>query len=114
MAKQKPKTKQRWNLDFMKRKYIPWRMCAGCRTKKPKNELLRLTKMLIKDPETGQVKKTVVFDKSGKLPGKGVYICNNPVCLKKVRKIRKLERTFSCQIKDSLFTEIEGEMLPNE
>ena len=98
----------------MKEKHIPQRMCAGCRIKKPKEQLLRLTKIMKLNPETGQYKKVVVFDKSGKLPGRGVYICNNSSCLKKVCKIRKLERTFSCQIKDSLYKELEEVCSENE
>ncbi|MDQ5983124.1 MAG: hypothetical protein RUMPE_00122 [Eubacteriales bacterium SKADARSKE-1] len=98
----------------MEEKYIPQRMCAGCRERKPKNALLRLTKVFIKNPETGQINKTVVFDKSGKLPGRGVYICQDLNCLKKIKKIRKLERTFSCQVEDSFYKELEEAMSSSE
>lgn len=98
----------------MKTKHVPQRMCAGCRTRKPKDELLRITKFSVKDPNTGTIKKQILFDKSGKLPGRGVYICNNLVCLKKVKKIRKLERTFSLPVEDILYTELEGVILSDE
>ena len=48
--------------------HIPRRTCVICRCKRPKNELLRLVKM----PEGN-----VELDRSGRLNGRGAYICSN-------------------------------------
>lgn len=95
------------------KKHIPQRTCAGCRAKKSKEELLRFTKSIL-DLGSGNLKKVVVFDRNGKLPGRGVYVCKSLDCLKKIQKIRKLERTFSCQIEDSFYKAVEQEVFRDE
>lgn len=95
------------------KKHIPQRTCAGCRAKKAKEELLRFTKSIL-DLGSGNLKKVVMLDKNGKLPGRGVYVCKNLDCLKKVQKIKKLERTFSCQIENSFYEDVVREVFKNE
>ena len=53
-------------------KKIPLRRCLGCYESKPKNELCRI------------VRKTdgeICLDKTGKINGRGAYICYNKECL---------------------------------
>ena len=54
-------------------KRIPERMCVVCRQMKPKTELLRIV-----NGADG-----VVVDKSGKMNGRGVYVCANKECVTK-------------------------------
>ena len=54
-------------------KRIPERMCVVCRQMKPKTELLRIV-----NGADG-----VVVDKSGKMNGRGVYVCANKECVAK-------------------------------
>jgi len=56
----------------MKKKHVPERTCVGCRTVKPKRDLVRI----VRDP-AGQVD----VDFTGKKSGRGVYICPNRPCL---------------------------------
>ncbi len=77
----------------MQRK-IPMRQCVGCRTMRPKSELLRI----VRSPE-GEV----TFDPTGKKAGRGAYICNDPECLKKAIKSRGLSRAFEAEIPDEVF-----------
>ncbi|MBQ7460316.1 MAG: YlxR family protein [Oscillospiraceae bacterium] len=77
----------------MQRK-IPMRQCVGCRTMRPKSELLRI----VRSPE-GEV----TFDPTGKKAGRGAYICKNPDCLKKAIKSRGLSRAFEAEIPDEVF-----------
>lgn len=77
----------------MQRK-IPMRQCVGCRTMRPKSELLRI----VRSPE-GEV----TFDPTGKKAGRGAYICNDPDCLKKAIKSRGLSRAFEAEIPDEVF-----------
>ena len=62
----------------------PLRMCVVCRQMKPKDELLRIAK---KDGEFS-------VDFSGKLPGRGAYICKGDGCREKFEKQRSFERAF--------------------
>ena len=66
----------------MKKK--PQRSCVSCRTVRDKNDLLRV----VVTPEGD-----VVYDPTGKLAGRGAYLCRNEVCitaeLKKAAKLSK-------------------------
>ena len=96
----------------MKQKKIPMRKCTGCGEMKPKRELVRIVKAPEVKDENGEVIAAgeVSLDLSGKKPGRGAYICNNPECLKKAVKARRLERAFSMQIPDEVFDEIQKEL----
>ncbi|WP_117237102.1 YlxR family protein [Thermus sediminis] len=61
-------------------KHIPLRMCVACRRRRPKGELLRV---LLKG-------EGFLLDPTGKLPGRGAYVCpDNPECWKE-KKLRRL------------------------
>jgi len=55
-------------------KKIPMRMCVSCRERFAKKELIRV----VATPDG----KTVI-DPTGRLPGRGAYVCHNPECMKK-------------------------------
>lgn len=77
---------------------IPLRMCIACREEKEKREMLRIVKNA-----AGEIQ----LDFSGKLPGRGAYICNSEACIKKLRKYRLLNRAFSCEVREEVYTGIE-------
>jgi predicted RNA-binding protein YlxR (DUF448 family) len=85
----------------MKTRKPPVRMCSGCGERKLKKELVRV----VRSPE-GEIS----LDATGKKSGRGAYICQNPECLKKARKARRLERSFSCQIPDEVYQRLEEEL----
>ena len=89
----------------MSAKKIPMRMCTGCREMKQKRELIRI----VKTPE-GEIK----LDRTGKLNGRGAYICKSEECLKKARKSGALARTFGMEIPDEIYGKIETELDPVE
>jgi predicted RNA-binding protein YlxR (DUF448 family) len=72
----------------MKQRKIPMRMCVGCRTMKPKKELVRLVR-----DEEGMAH----LDLTGKAPGRGAYICKNADCLARAVKIRAFEHAFGAK-----------------
>lgn len=78
-------------------KKIPERKCKGCNEKFPKKELLRI----VRTPE-GEV----VVDTIGKQNGRGVYICKNPDCFKKVRKGDKLSQNLEVKVPESVYEKI--------
>ena len=80
---------------------IPMRMCVGCREMKPKATLLRVVK-----PQDGDAH----IDRTGKAPGRGAYVCDDPECLKKARKSRALERALECAIEAAVFEALEAQM----
>ena len=51
----------------MENKKVPLRQCIVCRESKPKKELIRIVKTADND---------FVLDKSGRVNGRGSYICN--------------------------------------
>ena len=52
----------------------------------------------------------ILLDPTGKKSGRGAYLCQNPDCLKKARKARRLERAFDCKIPDEVYERLEREM----
>ena len=60
----------------MATKKIPERMCVCCRQMLPKNQLIRI----VNTPDG------VVVDLTGKLNGRGVYLCKTMACLNKALK----------------------------
>ena len=66
-------------------KKIPMRTCIACRTERPKKELLRIVRT-----------KDGVFslDKTGKVSGRGAYICNDKNCIDKLIKKKLLNYAF--------------------
>ncbi len=82
-------------------KKIPQRQCMGCRERKNKRDMLRIVR---------GTDGNVSLDFSGKLNGRGAYVCPDPECLKKARKTRALERCLESQIPDAVYDRMEAEM----
>ena len=82
---------------MLKQRKIPMRMCVGCREMRPKKELLRV----VRSPEGA-----IAFDRVGKAPGRGAYVCPNEECLKKAVKTKALERQLECKIDESVYDEL--------
>ena len=81
----------------MQNKKIPMRRCTGCMISKPKKELLRI----VHTPE-GEIK----VDVTGKLNGRGAYICRDAGCLETAVKAKRLNREFEMTIPDSVYDEL--------
>ena len=81
----------------MKTRKIPMRMCVGCREMKEKRELLRI----VKNAE-GQIS----FDRVGKAPGRGAYICRSEECLTKAVRQHQLERALETKIDEAVFAQL--------
>ena len=78
-------------------KKIPQRSCVVCRTKKDKNELIRIVKN-----QTNEIN----IDESGKKPGKGAYICDNIECFEKGRKSKALNRALEVEIPEAIYEKL--------
>ena len=86
-------------------KKIVQRMCMGCSEKKDKRELIRI--VLSKDGK-------ITIDKSGKLQGRGAYICDNKDCLEKIIKTKRLEKSLNIKIEDEIYNELRGVIIDKE
>lgn len=89
----------------MSAKKIPLRQCVGCVEMKPKKELIRVVKN-----KEGQIS----LDLTGKAQGRGAYVCNNPECLKKAIKAKRLERVFGIKIEEEIYLKLQTEIESNE
>ena len=81
-------------------KKIPERKCIGCSEKKQKKDLIRIVRL----PDD----RGVEIDRTGKLSGRGAYICASASCLKKARK--RLDVNLVCKIPEEVFQNLEKEI----
>ena len=82
-------------------KKIPQRQCMGCRERKAKKEMIRVVRGTDGD---------VSLDFSGKLNGRGAYLCPDPECLKKARRAKSLERSLEVPIPEEVYDALEKEL----
>ena len=82
-------------------KKIPQRQCMGCRERKAKREMIRVVRM---------TDGNVSLDFSGKLNGRGAYICPKAECLKKAQKAKSLERSLEVPIPEEVYNRLAAEM----
>ena len=85
----------------MKTRKIPMRMCVGCREMKEKRSLLRV----VKSPEGA-----ISFDRVGKAPGRGAYVCTSKECFERAVKQRQLERALETRIDEAVFSQLMEEI----
>jgi uncharacterized protein len=69
--------------------HIPTRSCAVCRTAHPKRELDRLVRT---------ADGTVRRDPTGRLPGRGTYLCHDPACRDPNRAAPAIRRALGAEL----------------
>lgn len=72
-------------------------MCIGCNSKKDKKELIRIVK---------NKNEEINVDLTGKMEGRGIYICKNEECLNKAIKNKRISRTFEMEIANNIYENI--------
>lgn len=80
-------------------KHVPQRTCIGCNSVKDKKDLIRIVK---------NKENEINIDRTGKMNGRGAYICDNIECLEKAIKTKRLERTFEMKIADEIYENLRG------
>ena len=80
----------------------PQRTCMGCNEKKDKKDLIRIVK---------NKQNEINVDKTGKLQGRGAYICDDIKCLEKLQKSKRLERVFDFKITYEIYEKLRGVIL---
>lgn len=82
-----------------KTRKVPQRKCIVCGELKDKGDLLRI----VKNKEEG-----ILIDETGKVNGRGAYVCKSDSCLKSLRKSNKLNQAFKMKIDDDVYEELEA------
>ena len=75
----------------------PERMCVVCRKMQQKKDLIRVVKN-----KEGEIN----YDPTGKLPGRGAYICASKECFSKLGRTKGFERAFKCVIPEEVFSAV--------
>lgn len=83
----------------MNNRKTPQRKCVVCNQHKDKKDLLRIVKN-----KEGQI----FVDPSGKMNGRGTYICTSLECLTKAKKTRSLNNSLKANVTDEIYQEIEN------
>lgn len=82
-----------------KSKSIPMRMCIACREMKPKKEMVRVVRTT--DGE-------ITVDPTGKMSGRGAYVCGKEECMQKVTSRKLLNKAFSTDVATDVYTDVKG------
>ena len=70
------------------------RRCVGCREMMDKSALVRIV---------ANANGEISYDPSGKMPGRGAYICKTPECLEKAHKSKGLERSLKRAVPSEIY-----------
>ena len=79
----------------------PQRMCIGCRNMKEKDRLIRIVRL---------TDDTFHLDPTGRMNGKGAYLCKDPVCLQQAIKSKALNRSFRQAVPEVVYEQLTKEM----
>ncbi|MFN2466008.1 MAG: RNase P modulator RnpM [Candidatus Dormibacteria bacterium] len=71
---------------------MPSRTCVACRTERPKRDLVRLV--------TG-ASGEVLVDRTGKLNGRGAYLCQGPECWTLAHRRKAVERALKVSLDEA-------------
>ena len=78
-------------------------MCIACKSSKPKRELIRIVKN-----DDG-----IVLDKTGKLNGRGSYICNDQECMNKLIKQKVLNKVLKTNVSQDVYDKLKEQFFVN-
>ncbi|MCH5162972.1 MAG: YlxR family protein [Clostridiales bacterium] len=82
-------------------KHTPLRSCIVCREQKAKNELVRIVR---------QSGGAIAVDVTGRMDGRGAYVCRNDKCITELIKKRALNRVFKTQVDAEVYTALQEDL----
>ena len=82
-------------------KKIPLRQCIGCMEMKPKKELIRVLRR-----EDG----SFTLDATGRMNGRGAYVCPKEDCLTKAIRSKGLDRSFKTKLPQEVYESLSEEL----
>ena len=68
--------------------HVPTRTCAACRTARPKRTMTRM----VRTPDG-----SIVRDATGRLPGRGTYICQESACREPATAAAAIKRALGAE-----------------
>lgn len=89
----------------MAEKRIPLRKCVACSEMIGKKGAVRV----VRTPDG-----SFVLDETGKMNGRGAYLCRDLNCLSLAKKGKKLERSFKSPVPEELYDDILKELKKDE
>lgn len=78
-------------------KKVPQRVCVGCGQTRSKKDLMRI----VRTPDS-----QINIDTTGKLSGRGAYICRSMECLTAALKGKKLERALQMELPQDVIIDL--------
>lgn len=78
--------------------HTPERMCAVCKKRLPKENLIRIAAT----PGGAEI------DTDGKLQGRGAYLCKDPACISKCVKKRMLDRVMKTEVSSDVYEKLQS------
>jgi uncharacterized protein len=91
-----------------RQKKLPQRTCVSCRDKTAKRGLIRI----VRSPDG-----SVHIDQTGRLNGRGAYLCENPLCWQRAMKSGSLQHALKVDLEDddlSRLSEFATQLAPVE
>lgn len=82
-----------------KNKHVPQRTCNACRVQGNKSDFIRI----VRSPEG-----KAVIDVTGKLPGRGAYICPDSECISRAKKSGVLSSAINAAADEAFWEELES------
>ena len=82
-------------------KKIPLRKCTGCQEMKSKKEMMRILRTSEGD---------IVLDTTGKMNGRGAYVCCSMECFEKAVKNKGLERSLKMRVPEETYGTLKKEI----
>ena len=82
-------------------KKIPLRKCTGCGEMKSKKEMVRVIKT---------AEEQIFLDLTGKMNGRGAYVCRSEECLKKAIKTKAIERSLGISVSSEVYEQLMKEL----
>ena len=82
----------------MAEKRTPMRKCVGCNEMKDKKELIRIVR---------SSEGVMNVDVTGKMSGRGAYICLDENCFKKARKSNRIANALECAIPEEIYDDMQ-------
>ncbi|MEE1516571.1 MAG: YlxR family protein [Lachnospiraceae bacterium] len=82
-------------------KKIPLRKCTGCGEMKSKKEMVRVIKT---------AEEQIFMDLTGKMNGRGAYVCRSEECLKKAIKTKAIERSLGISVSSEVYEQLMKEL----
>jgi predicted RNA-binding protein YlxR (DUF448 family) len=78
-------------------RHVPQRQCVACRLMRPKREMIRV----VRTP-SGEIR----IDATGKVSGRGAYVCPTPACVEAAVRGRRLEHALEVPLPDTVAAEL--------